>query len=63
LFDKQKGRIHGVSKMRGMASVALCENLYRNNEAIGEAPVWLGDRKVYPADSSDEPVHGSDKAD
>jgi hypothetical protein len=41
----------------------LCEHLYRNNEAIGEAPVWLGDRKVYLVDASDEPVHGSDKAD
>jgi hypothetical protein len=41
----------------------LWENLYRNNKAIGEAPAWLGDRKVYLVDSSDEPVHGSDKAD
>jgi hypothetical protein len=41
----------------------LCEHLYRNNEAIGEAPSWLGDRKVYLVDAGDEPVHGSDKAD
>jgi hypothetical protein len=41
----------------------LCENIYRNNKAIGEAPNWLGDRKVYLVDASDEPVHGSDKAD
>jgi hypothetical protein len=41
----------------------LCEHLNRNNEAIREAPVWLGDRKVYLVDASDEPVHGSDKAD
>jgi hypothetical protein len=30
---------------------------------LGEAPVWPGDRKVYLVDASDEPVHGSDKAD
>jgi hypothetical protein len=41
----------------------LCEHLYRNNQAIGEAPAWLGGRKVYLVDASDEPVHGSDKAD
>jgi hypothetical protein len=41
----------------------LCERLYRNNEAIGEAPVWLGDRKACLVDAGDEPVHGSDKAD
>jgi hypothetical protein len=31
--------------------------------AIREAPGWLGERKVYLADASDEPVHGSDQAD
>jgi hypothetical protein len=41
----------------------LCERIYRNNEAITEAPEWLGGRKVYAVDASDEPVHGSDKAD
>ncbi|MDR1901125.1 MAG: transposase [Treponema sp.] len=41
----------------------LCENIYRNNQAISEPPSWLGDKKVYLVDSSDEPVHGSDKAD
>jgi hypothetical protein len=41
----------------------LCENIYRNNKAIREPPLWLGDRKVYLVDASDEPVHGSDKAD
>jgi hypothetical protein len=41
----------------------LCEHIYRNNHAIREAPEWLGDRKVYLVDASDEPVHGSDKAD
>jgi len=41
----------------------LCENIYRNNKAIVEAPFWLGGRKIYLADASDEPVHGSDKAD
>jgi hypothetical protein len=41
----------------------LCEHLYRNNEAIGETPTWVGDRKVYLVDAGDEPVHGSDKAD
>jgi hypothetical protein len=41
----------------------LCGNIYRNNKAIGEAPNWLGDRRVYLVDASDEPVHGSDKTD
>jgi hypothetical protein len=41
----------------------LCEAIYRNSEAIREAPGWLGNRKVYLVDASDEPVHGSDKAD
>jgi hypothetical protein len=41
----------------------MCEHLYRNNKAIGEAPLCLGDRKVCLVDASDEPVHGSDKAD
>jgi hypothetical protein len=41
----------------------LCEHIYRNNQAICEAPEWLGDRKVYAVDASDEPVHGSDKGD
>ena len=41
----------------------LCESIYRNNKAIREAPGWLGERKVYLIDASDEPVHGSDKAD
>jgi hypothetical protein len=41
----------------------LCEHIYRNNQAIREAPPWLGDRKVYLVDASDEPVHGSDKTD
>jgi hypothetical protein len=47
-----------------MAAVAVrTPHLYRNNKAIREAPAWLGDRKVYLVDASDEPVHGSDKAD
>jgi hypothetical protein len=41
----------------------LCETIYRNNKAIIEAPEWLGEKKVYVVDASDEPVHGSDKAD
>jgi len=41
----------------------LCENIYRNNKAIVDAPIWLGGRKVYLVDASDEPVHGSDKTD
>jgi hypothetical protein len=41
----------------------LCETIYRNNKVIREPPEWLGDRKVYAVDASDEPVHGSDKAD
>ncbi len=41
----------------------LCEHIYRNNKAIGEVPAWLGNRKVYLVDASDEPVHGSDKTD
>ncbi|MDR2602003.1 MAG: hypothetical protein LBC53_06080 [Spirochaetaceae bacterium] len=41
----------------------LCERIYRNNEAIIEPTEWLGERKVYMVDASDEPVHGSDKAD
>jgi hypothetical protein len=41
----------------------LCEKIYRNNEGIGEAPEWLGGKKVYLIDASDERVHGSDKAD
>ncbi|MDR0707708.1 MAG: hypothetical protein LBF60_07525 [Treponema sp.] len=41
----------------------LCERLSRNNKAIGEAPVWLGDRKVHLVDAGDEPAHGGDKAD
>jgi hypothetical protein len=41
----------------------LCESIYRNNKAIVQSPEWLGDRKVYIVDASDEPVHGSDKAD
>ena len=41
----------------------LCETIYRNNKAIIEAPEWLGERKVYVVDASDEPVHGSDKVD
>jgi hypothetical protein len=41
----------------------LCESIYRNNKAIREPPEWLGDQKVYLVDASDEPVHGSDKAD
>jgi hypothetical protein len=41
----------------------LCENIYRNNKVIIEPPEWLGDRKVYLVDASDEPVHGSDKSD
>ncbi|MDR2658583.1 MAG: hypothetical protein LBC27_01145, partial [Spirochaetaceae bacterium] len=41
----------------------LCEHVYRNNKAIAEPPERLGNRKVYLADASDEPVHGSDKAD
>ena len=41
----------------------LCEQIYRNNQAILGAPGWLGERKVYLVDASDEPVHGSDKTD
>jgi len=41
----------------------LCENIYRNNKVICEPPSWLGERKVYLVDASDEPVHGSDKTD
>ena len=41
----------------------LCENIYRNNKTICEVPSWLGDRKVYLVDATDEPVHGSDKTD
>jgi hypothetical protein len=41
----------------------LCEHIYLNNKAIRETPEWLGERKVYLVDASDEPVHGSDKAD
>ncbi|MDR1232079.1 MAG: IS4 family transposase [Spirochaetaceae bacterium] len=41
----------------------LCETIYRNNKGIREPPEWIGDRKVYLVDASDEPVHGSDKAD
>jgi hypothetical protein len=41
----------------------LCENSYRNNQAIPEVPSWLGDKDVYLVDASDEPVHGSDKTD
>jgi hypothetical protein len=39
------------------------ESIYRNNQAIREAPLWLGDKKVSLVDARDEPVHGSDKAD
>jgi hypothetical protein len=41
----------------------LCESIYRNNKAITQLPGWLGERNVYIVDASDEPVHGSDKAD
>jgi hypothetical protein len=41
----------------------LCENIYRNNRAIPEPPPGPGDKKVYPVDAGDGPVHGSDKAD
>ncbi|MDR1956857.1 MAG: transposase [Treponema sp.] len=41
----------------------LGENIYRNNQRTLEPPPWLGDKKVYLVDASDEPVHGSDKAD
>jgi hypothetical protein len=41
----------------------LCERIYRNNKAIAQPPAWLGERKVFIVDASDEPVHGSDKAD
>jgi hypothetical protein len=41
----------------------LCERIYRNNKSIIQTPRWLGDRKVYLVDASDEPVHGSDKTD
>jgi hypothetical protein len=41
----------------------LCESIYRNNKAITQPPVWLRERKDYIVDASDEPVHGSDKAD
>jgi hypothetical protein len=30
---------------------------------LGEAPSWLGERRVYLVDASNEPVHGSDKTD
>jgi hypothetical protein len=41
----------------------LGEHIYRNNHPIPEPPPWLGNRQVYLVDASDEPVHGSDKAD
>jgi hypothetical protein len=41
----------------------LCQSIYRSNKAIVQAPGWLGERKVYLVDASDEPVHGSEKAD
>jgi hypothetical protein len=41
----------------------LCATIYRNNHAIREPPEWLGNRKVYLVDASDEAVRGSDKAD
>jgi hypothetical protein len=41
----------------------LCETIYRNNQTIGEPSAWLRDRKVFVVDASDEPVHGSGKAD
>ncbi|MDR1955225.1 MAG: transposase [Treponema sp.] len=41
----------------------LCEHIYRNNHTIPKPPPWLGDKKVYLVDASDEPVHGSDKTD
>jgi hypothetical protein len=41
----------------------LCESIYRNNNVIIEVPHWLGERKVYLVDASDEAVHGSDKTD
>ena len=41
----------------------LCDNICRNNKAISEPPIWLGERKVYLVDASDEPVHGIDKTD
>jgi hypothetical protein len=41
----------------------LCENIYRNNQRIPEAPPWLGDKKVYPVGASGGPVYGSGKAD
>jgi len=41
----------------------LCAHIYRNHKAIVPPPEWLGDRNVYIVDASDEPVHGSDKAD
>jgi hypothetical protein len=62
LFDKQESGVHEVSTM-GEWLRWLCEHLYRNNKAIREGPVWLGGRKAYLADASDEPVHGSDKTD
>jgi hypothetical protein len=34
----------------------LCESVCRNNKAIREAPLWLGDRKAYLADAGGEPA-------
>jgi dsDNA-binding SOS-regulon protein len=49
--------------VRGEWLRRLCEHLYRNNEATGEASVWLAEKKACLADAGDEPVCGSDNAD
>jgi hypothetical protein len=64
----QRGAMGLISKKAVCTRFQTCgewhrwrwEHLYRNNE---EAPVWLGDRKVYLVDARDEPVPGSDTAD
>jgi hypothetical protein len=41
----------------------LCENIFRGGGLRGEKPQWLEGRRVCLIDASDEPVHGSKKAD
>jgi hypothetical protein len=42
-------------KLAGICSIT--------KKAIVQPPEWLGNRKVYIADASGDPIHGSDKAD
>jgi hypothetical protein len=41
----------------------LCGNIFRGGGLRGEKPQWLADRLVCLTGASDEPVHGSKKAD